>query len=166
MNRQSRAFWLILTVVIVVLDLWSKAAWEYPSSIEGGGPMLQHVVFESWIQIRTIWNTGGVWSSPINRDLLLWATILAIPLVAVWIFWPDRASRIDNAAKALILGGALGNLYDRMRFGAVRDFIDVYFGGLEGWHWPTFNIADMSLVCGITLLLLMGLKKPEPEATA
>jgi len=68
-----------------------------------------------------------------------------------------------TAAKALILGGAVGNLYDRVSKGAVRDFVDVYFGGVSGWHWPTFNVADMALVCGIGMLLLMGFKRPQKK---
>ena len=77
----------------------------------------------------------------------------------IWIFWPDRTNHVDTAAKSLILGGALGNLYDRAKYEAVRDFIDVFFGGVEGWHWPTFNVADMALVTGIGLLLLMGFRE-------
>ena len=167
MTRSKRAFWLLLTIGLVSLDLWSKSLWDYPAQ-HGHPPIVQKVVFESWLQIRTVWNTGGVWSLDIGPQILLWATILAIPFVVIWIFWPDRAKRAETAAKALILGGALGNLYDRAKYGAVRDFIDVYFGGVDGWHWPTFNLADMALVCGIGLLLLTGFREPrqKPEAAA
>ena len=165
MTRSKRALWLLLTIGLVSLDLWSKSLWDYPAQ-HGHRPIVQKVVFEGWFQIRTVWNTGGVWSLPIAATILLWATILAIPFVVIWMFWPDKTNRAETAAKALILGGAVGNLYDRASYGAVRDFLDVYFGGVEGWHWPTFNLADMALVCGIGLLLLMGVKPEKKQEAA
>jgi signal peptidase II len=65
----------------------------------------------------------------------------------------------------LVLSGAIGNLYDRFRFEGVRDFIDVCFGDVEGWHWPTFNVADIALVVGIGLLLLCSFRE-RPKGTA
>ena len=164
MTRNKRALWLLLTIGVAALDLWSKSVWDYPAI--GHAPFVQEVVFESWLQISTVWNTGGVWSLPLAASILLWATVGAIPLVVIWIFWPDKTNRIDTAAKALILGGAIGNLYDRAKWGAVRDFIDVYFGGVEGWHWPTFNVADMALMCGIGLLIVMGFREPAKKQEA
>ena len=58
---------------------------------------------------------------------------------------------LDAAAYGLIIGGALGNVADRMRFAAVTDFLDVYIGS---WHWPAFNLADVAVVCGVGLILL------------
>ena len=66
----------------------------------------------------------------------------------------------------LILGGAIGNLYDRVQYDAVRDFIEVWFGDLKGWHWPTFNVADIALVVGIGLLILRSFRSQEPEEEA
>lgn len=165
MTRSKRALWLLLTIGLVALDLWSKSLWDYPEQFRDP-PVVQKVVFQSWLQIRTVWNTGGVWSLPLGAKILLWATILAIPFVVIWLFLPERATRVATAAKALILSGALGNLYDRAIYGAVRDFIDVYFGGVDGWHWPTFNLADMALVCGIGLLLLTGVREPRKKQEA
>jgi signal peptidase II len=54
-------------------------------------------------------------------------------------------------AVALIFGGAIGNLIDRVRFGAVVDFVDVHW---RGWHWPAFNVADSAITVGVTLLAL------------
>ena len=126
-------------------------------------PILEKVVFPSWLQVRTVFNTGAVWSLPLGEHLLLYGTALAIPLIAVWIFRPQKTTRLETAAKAMILGGAVGNLYDRYRWRAVRDFIDVFFGDVEGWHWPTFNVADICLVCGIVGLLILSFLQPKPE---
>ena len=166
--RQKRAVWLTLAAAIAVLDLWSKELWEYPPDVPYGAGIEQATAIDGWLHVTTIWNPGAVWSLAIASSILLWTTGLAIPLVAVWIFYPPRARRWETAAKCLILGGAIGNFYDRVRWGAVRDWIDVEFAGaFNGWHWPTFNVADMSLVGGIGVLLLLSFfpERP-PEGTA
>jgi signal peptidase II len=83
----------------------------------------------------------------------------AIVVALILIFW---LTRIDNRLQAmgvgLIAGGALGNVIDRLRAGAVFDFLDVYVraGGRE-WHWPAFNVADSAITVGVILLLFHGL---------
>jgi signal peptidase II len=61
-------------------------------------------------------------------------------------------------ALAMICGGAIGNIIDRVRFGAVADFIDVYY---KGWHWPAFNLADSCIVLGAGILIVDALFKKE-----
>ena len=63
----------------------------------------------------------------------------------------SASDAVTAAAAGLIAGGAIGNLVDRLRFGAVTDFIDLHWGAA---HWPTFNLADAAIVCGVALLLL------------
>ena len=155
-SRKKRAAWLLLAAAIAALDLWSKDLWTYPAEVPHGAPVLETTVFDSWLAVRTIWNPGAVWSLDIASTVLLWATGLAIPLVTLWVLWPARARAWETAAKCLILGGAIGNFYDRIHWNAVRDWIDVYFGDVDGWHWPTFNVADMALVGGIGVLLLLS----------
>ncbi|NJN14434.1 MAG: signal peptidase II [Planctomycetes bacterium] len=168
MKRSSRAIWLLLAVAITTLDLWSKEPWLYPHPLPGGEPVLQEggVLIENWLYIRTVWNEGAVWSLRLGTGLLFWVTALATPFLLLWILLPARTTRVEVAGKALLLGGAAGNLYDRWRYGAVRDFIDVCFGNPEGWHWPTFNVADIALVAGIALLLLFGFKRETDRAAA
>jgi len=155
-DRMRRAGWLLLAAAIAVLDLWSKWLWKYPAEIPHGRPRMNRPVFDGWLDVRTIWNPGGVWSLDVASALLLWGTALAIPLVIIWMLAPAHSRRWETAAKALILGGAIGNFYDRFRWNAVRDWIDVYFGDINGWHWPTFNVADMALVGGIGVLLVLS----------
>jgi signal peptidase II len=69
----------------------------------------------------------------------------------------------ERAAIGLIFGGAVGNLIDRMRFGAVVDFVDVYF---RGWHWPAFNVADSAITVGVVMLALGLLTDKSPAASA
>ena len=83
-----------------------------------------------------------------------WALSGLALVVTVWltvVLLVRAASRLDAAAYGLVIGGALGNVADRLRFGAVTDFLDVYVGT---WHWPAFNLADVAVVGGVGLLLL------------
>jgi signal peptidase II len=164
MRHLRRAGSLALAAATAAVDLWSKAQFEYPAGPPNFDAALHptnRTVVENWIYFHTKWNPGAAWSVNLPRWLLLWGTALAVPAIILWIFWPRRASAWDTAAKALVLGGAVGNLYDRWRWDQVRDFVDVV---LWGWHYPTFNVADAALVVGILILLLGGLRKRPAEA--
>ena len=82
-------------------------------------------------------------------------------VVIVWIIKKNQSDRLLCCSLALILGGAIGNVIDRLHFGAVLDFIDVHYAG---WHWPAFNLADSAITLG-ALLIIWGeinrlMKKP------
>jgi len=166
MERIRRAGWIVLAAVAAVLDLWSKAKWQYPPGPEhfdGALRPTDFAVLENWLHVHTKWNEGGAWSTRIPGSILFWGTVAAVPALLLWIFWSRRASAWDTAAKSLVLGGAVGNLYDRWKWQMVRDWIDVCFGNAAGWHYPTFNVADVALVAGIVMLLLGGLRKRPAE---
>ncbi|HKQ61069.1 MAG TPA: signal peptidase II [Candidatus Polarisedimenticolaceae bacterium] len=119
-------------------------------------------------------NAGGLfgyfsgWPDPWRTLLLTILPLGAIALIAVFIARGDAADRRSLVGLALILGGAAGNLIDRIARGEVVDFLDVYASSprLSGWllerfgtaHWPTFNLADSAIVCGAGLLLLSLLR--------
>ena len=81
--------------------------------------------------------------------LLMAFTLAIVAGLLVWIHRSD--SRLTASALGLVVGGALGNLLDRLRQGAVADFLDFYIGS---YHWPAFNLADVAIVCGVGLLLV------------
>ena len=84
-------------------------------------------------------------------------TILAIAVSAAIVVWMHRLSRAEwrlGVGLALILGGAIGNVIDRLLFGYVIDFIDVYYAH---WHWPAFNIADSAITVGAVFLIVDSL---------
>jgi signal peptidase II len=83
--------------------------------------------------------------------------LLVLTRVAVRVLAPGSA--LDRAALGLIFGGAVGNLIDRARFGAVVDFVDLHY---RGWHWPAFNAADSAISLGVALLALRLLRRPPP----
>ncbi|MGE0253519.1 MAG: signal peptidase II [Alphaproteobacteria bacterium] len=89
-----------------------------------------------------------------------WAlTMLAFAIVAALSVWLWRSqSRVLSGALGLVIGGALGNILDRVRFQAVTDFLDFHWAG---HHWPAFNLADVAVVCGTALLLVDSMRRPE-----
>lgn len=94
-------------------------------------------------------------------------TTLALVITVVLVVWMWRAeSRLIGAAIGLIVGGALGNAVDRVRFGAVADFLDFH---VAGYHWPAFNVADAGITIGAALLLADALfsrpEKPKNKAS-
>jgi signal peptidase II len=98
------------------------------------------------------------WQTPLLAAFALGAAVVVSVLI---VRSPER--RLLCAGLALILGGALGNLVDRLRFGHVVDFLDVH---AAGWHWPAFNVADSAITIGAALLILDGLRRHEKRAGA
>jgi signal peptidase II len=90
-------------------------------------------------------------------------TGLALAITAGLLWWLRHAQgRVAITALGLVIGGAIGNVIDRLRFGAVVDFLDFH---VAGWHWPAFNVADSAICVGAALLLLDGLLSPERRTT-
>lgn len=96
-------------------------------------------------------------------------SLLAAAFIVYWVRLPSvRHDRWLCVALGLILGGALGNLYDRLVFHGVRDFLWVYYRNAAGeypFNWPVFNIADSALVCGAAILFAHSVLAPNPQGT-
>lgn len=103
----------------------------------------------------------GVSFGLFGGDSAWWPYVLSALAVAVSValaLWARHAgNRLLAAALGAIIGGALGNVIDRLRFGAVVDFLDLYLPGTALPHWPAFNIADSAIVVGVALVALDGL---------
>jgi len=108
----------------------------------------------SFLNIVLVWNRGisfGLLSSGNPYSVWILVTI-ALIFTAILMLWILRAeTKLMATAFGLILGGAVGNVLDRIRFGAVTDFLDFH---AHGYHWYTFNIADAAIVGGVALILL------------
>lgn len=144
------------------LDRWTKIA------VANAFPLhSSHPVIPGFFDLVHSRNTGIAFSmlddaSPFIRDWAL-PVFSAVAVVAiVFIFWKQSlaAARV-RWALALILTGAVGNLYDRLVYGYVVDFLDFYVGN---WHWPAFNVADSCITIGAGLLILDSLLKPSQTA--
>lgn len=88
-----------------------------------------------------------------GRPVVMAALTGALTLVFAVLAFRARQT-LERAGLALVVGGSLGNIVDRLRHGAVTDFLDIYRGG---WHWPTFNVADMAIALGAVLILAASL---------
>lgn len=103
-----------------------------------------------------VWNQGvsfGLFGDGSAGPWLL--VLLAAGIVAALVFWLRKAdSLLSVAALGLVIGGAVGNVIDRLIHGAVVDFLDFH---LAGWHWPAFNVADSAICIGVVMLLAESL---------
>ena len=114
------------------------------------------IYINDFINFDLVWNTGigfGIFSSTSN---LMYHSITGIiGMVIIFIIYLIRKSKfIDKILFTMILGGALGNFYDRVAYSAVPDFIDIHY---QNFHWFTFNIADIFITAGIIMLLVKEL---------
>jgi signal peptidase II len=120
-------------------------------------PRVEQIVVLPVLNLTMVWNRGVTFgllnsSGPWNALIL---SALALGVVIALGFWLRRAeSRLTAIALGAIGGGAVGNVTDRLRFGAVVDFVDAHIGV---WHWYVFNVADAAIVCGVAVLILDGL---------
>ena len=104
-----------------------------------------------------VWNRGvsfGLFSDgdPSQRWILIGVALAVTTALTVWLWRADRWS--VALALGLVIGGALGNVIDRLRFGAVADFLDFH---VAGFHWPAFNLADSAITVGVALLVFDSL---------
>jgi signal peptidase II len=102
--------------------------------------------------LTLVFNTGisfGIGQN-LNSAFKVIASVLVCVLIFMWVRWPLK-ERVARFSFALICAGALGNLIDRFRYGAVVDFLDFY---INVYHWPAFNIADSAICIGVTLLFI------------
>lgn len=121
-------------------------------AVAGLDPLRPVPVLGDAVRFMLRFNIGAAFSFSWGGPMVL--TVLgaaAAVLITVFIFRCDRCTAVSYAGLGAVLGGALGNLVDRLVYGRVIDFIDV---GAAGWRWPTFNVADVSIVAGGLLLLL------------
>lgn len=141
-------FWPAL--VVVVLDQASKWAVLQYLRIHETVPLLSG--FFNLVHVRNRGMAFGFLNrSDINFAyyLLVGASLVAIGLLLIWFFTLKDTDTLTLLALSLILGGAVGNLIDRLRFREVIDFLDIYVGP---YHWPAFNLADASITVGTILM--------------
>lgn len=142
--------WLWLSALVIVLDLGTK--FWVSASLLYNEPVAVLPVFD----LRLLHNTGAAFSFLAAADgwqRWLFAAIALVVSVLIlrWLRETPKAVLSLALAYTLILGGALGNLFDRIVHGYVVDFISVHYAG---WYFPAFNIADIAITCGAALLII------------
>lgn len=152
-SRKMAFGWLLAAVVIVILDLWTK------SLASESLTLYRPVELTSWLNMTLAHNYGAAFSFLSDAGgwqrwlFTILAAVVTVVLI-VWLFRLQAKEKLTAAALGMIIGGALGNLIDRIMNGYVVDFIDVYY---RDWHWPAFNLADSAITGGVILLLLDAL---------
>ncbi len=187
------AQWMFLALVAfgtAALDLWSKA-WairrlSLPSRLHvpicQPPPGAQHYMYQrvprhdhvtfirDYLELRYAENCGGAWGllhgarESLRKPFFLLVTVGAVIFIVHLYRTLEPGQKAMRWALPLVLGGALGNLVDRVRLGYVVDFIDAHWR--ERYHWPTFNVADIAITVGILLMLLEYIIGPKRTAPA
>jgi signal peptidase II len=155
----KRAHYLTLSALVVLLDSLTK--WTVATRIE----LHQSIsVIPNLFSLVHVRNTGAAFGIGANADsrvvplLLNSGAIAVFCIVVIYAFRTAVSDRLLQTGLHLILGGAIGNLVDRFRFGYVVDFLDFY---VRDHHWPAFNVADSAICVGIGLLFFDMRKKPQ-----
>jgi len=160
----KRAHYLTVSALVVLLDAMTK--WIVAARIDLHDSI---TVIPNLFQIVHVRNSGAAFGIGANAESQFVPLILNIGAIAVFcvvVVYALRTSLNDRVLQIglhLILGGAIGNLVDRFRFGYVVDFLDFY---VREHHWPAFNIADSAICIGIGLLFFDMRKKPQPATAA
>lgn len=140
---------LVIAVVIVVLDQATKL--YFFDLLSGADQRMIEML--SFFNLVTVWNYGisfGLFNTGSTGNALI-LVALALAIVVALVIWLKTATHpLIGVALGLVIGGALGNIIDRLRFGAVFDFLDFH---AFGWHWPAFNVADSAISLGAALLI-------------
>jgi signal peptidase II len=153
--------WLGLALLVIVLDRITKYIVQQTFALH------ESIEVTPFFNLVFVYNRGAAFSFLSDAGGWQRGLFIAIALTAsVWIAWLLRkhaGQTLFCFALSLILGGAIGNVIDRVLFGAVVDFLDFHAGG---YHWPAFNVADMGISCGAALLIWDALTTKDKPATA
>jgi signal peptidase II len=141
--------WLWLSFLALILDQSSKQI------IDTSMQLYQSIPVMPYFNLTYVHNTGaafsflseaGGWQRWFFAGLALTVSVV----ITVWLARLKNHETLLAVALSLVLGGAVGNLIDRLLYGYVIDFLDVYY---QDWHWPAFNIADSAITLGVALML-------------
>lgn len=147
----SRALYVALALIVLLGDQGTKALVEHSIREHAVIPVFPH--FLNFVHNKNPGVAFGLFSdspAPWKTALLVVASAALLAFVVVLVWKSKRLPWESSVGLAMILGGALSNLIDRVRFGRVLDFIDVYVGS---YHWPAFNLADSAIVVGAGFLI-------------
>lgn len=150
--RSARAIYFLLALLVVLLDRWTKRL------VAAHIAMYAHIqIIPGFFRLTHTENTGAAFSlfadSPSHwkTALLIGFSAVAMVVVSILLWKQSRPFTLTGIALSLILGGAVGNLWDRVASGRVVDFLLFY---VKQYQWPVFNLADSSIVVGACLLVL------------
>ena len=148
--------WLVLAAAVILLDQGTKHLATRLLDLHVPVPVAP------FFNLTLTYNPGAAFSflsdaGGWQRWLFSLLAVLVSVFIVLWLRRVPRGQVWLPLALALVLGGALGNLWDRLARGVVVDFIDLYYGS---WHWPAFNVADSAISVGAVMLVISGLRGP------
>jgi signal peptidase II len=153
--------WLWLSVLVIVLDQISKLAIASHFELCGNVPIefCDQVEITSFFHLLYVQNTGAAFSllskaGGWQRFFFVGLSATASIAITYWLTQLPKHRHWEAAAWALVLGGAIGNLIDRIAYGYVIDFLDVFWPGSNLPHFPAFNVADSAITVGVGILLI------------
>jgi len=151
--------WLWLSALVIVIDQITKRI------VDTTMQLYQSIELIPYFQLTYMRNQGAAFSflsgaGGWQRWFFIGLAVIASVFICFWLKKLNRSQRWEAIAWSLVLGGALGNLIDRILYGYVIDFLDVYIGD---WHWPAFNVADSAITVGVVMLVLDSFK-PQPRS--
>ncbi|MBC7698057.1 MAG: lipoprotein signal peptidase [Bacteroidia bacterium] len=148
--------WFSISAIVIALDLYTKHL------IQGAFQYGDHLTITSFFDLVRYHNEGAAFSFLANAggwQKLFFSGISIVAIIVItYLIRKHRQEKIFCLGLALILGGAIGNLYDRLTLGYVVDFL---FFHLHDLYWPAFNVADSAICVGVATLLFDSFKKPQ-----
>jgi signal peptidase II len=150
--------WLSLSAVVIAIDVYTKhliqQAFQYG----------EHLQITSFFDLVRFHNEGAAFSFLASQGgwqhFFFTSIAILASVVIMYLLHKNTEQKLFCFALALVLGGALGNLYDRLTLGYVVDFLFFHYHGYD-YYWPAFNVADSAITGGVGLLLLDSFKKPQ-----
>lgn len=144
---------LIIAAVALALDQATKVFFYNLLVVEGQ----RAIEILPFFNLVTVWNYGisfGMFNNGSPAGSIIFVGLALVIIVALLVWLRSVTSPLVAAALGMVIGGAIGNVIDRLRFGAVFDFLDFH---VAGWHWPAFNVADSAICVGVVLLCIDAL---------
>ena len=150
--------WFLISAVIVVLDLYTK--YLVQQAFQYG----EHLTLTSFFDLVRYHNEGAAFSFLANAggwQKIFFSAVSVVAIVVIsYLIRKHQTEKLFCLGLALVLGGAIGNLYDRVTLGYVVDFLYFHY---QSFYWPAFNVADSAICVGVALLLLDSFKKDSPK---
>ena len=163
MFRIPRLFYSLFVFFILAVDQLTKAVVTQKISLYGSNEIIPDFFNITYIQNRgAIFGFFSQSGSQLVYILLTLTSLAALALVVYYFFKTPPDEKLMKISLSFILGGALGNLADRIFRGYVVDFMDFY---VKKWHWPSFNVADSCITIGAILLIFLFFFKRRPKCT-
>lgn len=154
---------LIVALLVAAADQLSKTGIVTLFANRPQGAQIRLAPFLNLLLTRNSGISFGLFNGGVGPNAMVFS-LAAVAVVAVLIYWLSRVESVFLAVViGLIIGGAVGNVIDRLLDGSVVDFIDFHLGS---WHWPAFNIADSAICLGVVAMLLEGLFSRRPGSQA